>query len=108
MRSCDYHAQSVVEVIDNVLDVNNEAGWQSFAQVSKASSNDQDTHHIWSLLKQNEEGSQRLLDNAERYGQYFAQALQNENVTVSESVAETMAVVRENIGEWIECWRSCL
>jgi hypothetical protein len=39
-----------------------------------------------------------ILSNAEDYGQYFAQALMNENVTVPNDVAETMAIARENIG----------
>ena len=40
-----------------------------------------------------------LLSNAELYGQYFAQALMNENVNVSRIINQTKAIVRDNIGK---------
>jgi hypothetical protein len=39
-----------------------------------------------------------ILSNAESYGQYFAQALRNENVTKSSDIAATMAITGDNIG----------
>ena len=48
---------------------------------------------------QNEVGSEMVLSNAENYGQYFARALMNQNVRVSNSISETMAITRENIGK---------
>ena len=48
---------------------------------------------------QNEVGSEMILNNAENYGQYFAQALMNSNVNVSSSIAETMSITRDNIGK---------
>lgn len=53
----------------------------------------------FSLCSQNEVGSEMILSNAESYGQYFAQALMNRNVNITDStIAETMAVTRDNIG----------
>ena len=44
-----------------------------------------------------------LLSNAERYGQYFALALMNENVNVSETINETKAIVGDNISRLYIC-----
>lgn len=51
------------------------------------------------LLAQNEVGSEMTLLNIESYGQYFAQALTNANVDISETISETMSIDRENIRE---------
>lgn len=40
-----------------------------------------------------------LLFNLERYGQYFTQALMNENVVVSENISEGMSISANNICE---------
>lgn len=50
-------------------------------------------------LIQNEVGSEQLLDNVENYGQYFAQALMSPNVTVSDTISQTMAIELRNIGK---------
>ena len=50
------------------------------------------------LSFQNEVGSEMILSNAESYGQYFVQALMNENVTKSNDIAATMAITGDNIG----------
>ena len=50
-------------------------------------------------LSQNEVGSEQLLDNAENYGEYFAQALMNANINITDpTIAQTMAIQRNNIG----------
>jgi hypothetical protein len=42
-----------------------------------------------------------LLDNAENYGEYFAQALMNTNVNITDpTIAKTMTIERSNIGEF--------
>ena len=62
---------SIVDVINNVLYEENQAGWE--------------------LLQQSDVGSQALLNNAERYALFVARATKDttENVTVS----------RDNIGK---------
>ena len=48
---------------------------------------------------QNEVGSEAILTNAESYGQYFAQALMNTNINVSdEAILKNMSIAKENIG----------
>ena len=50
-----------------------------------------------SCLLQNQAGSEFLLANAEGYGQYFVYYLMSEDVNISETIAETMAIDRQNI-----------
>ena len=54
--------------------------------------------HIF--IMQAETGSEMLLNNAEIYGQYFAQALMNDNVNVSHEINESKSIVRNNIGNF--------
>ena len=54
--------------------------------------------HIF--IMQAETGSEMLLNNAEIYGQYFAQALMNDNVNVSREINESKSIVRNNIGNF--------
>ena len=92
-----------MEVIDNILEPNNEAGWLAFGEVSMIINSINLKASLWGILLslQNEVGSEMILSNAESYGQYFVQALMNENVNVSSSISETMAITMENIGTYM-------
>ena len=87
----------MVEIINNVLETNNEPGWQSFAEVTRLPFL-LSPQLLILYLQQNEVGSEQLLDNAESYGQYFAQALMNTNINITEDIAQSMAIRRDNIG----------
>ena len=88
-----------MEVINNVLEPANEPGWNAFAEVSVMSMSDShETVSSSHFYVQTEIGSEKLLLSAEMYGRYFAQALMNENVSISREIRETMAIARNNIG----------
>ena len=64
--------QELVDVFNNILNETNQAGWTQLENVGQ--------------------GSQTLLQNAERYGAYLAATVNNTD--------EPITLVRENIGEF--------
>ena len=54
-------------------------------------------------MLQEQAGSERLLDNAEQYGVYFAAALVNANVSVNQTDVQDNTIFRENISKTIQC-----
>ncbi len=51
------------------------------------------------LCMQEEAGSERLLENAEQYGVYFAAALLNANVSINQTDIQDNTIARDNISE---------
>lgn len=51
------------------------------------------------MTTQEEAGSERLLDNAEQYGIYFAAALTNTNVSINQTDVPDNTISRENISK---------
>ena len=66
----DITFQDIIDVMNNALSPNNEAGW--------------------SELQQSQSGSEELLSNAETYAQYLASTISDAN--------ETAVFSRENLG----------
>ena len=66
-----FQSISIVDVINNVLDEDNQAGWEA--------------------LQLNDVGSQALLNNAERYGLYVARA--------TNETTDNISISRDNIGK---------
>lgn len=53
---------------------------------------------------QSEVGSEMLLLNVERYGQYFSLALENDDIDISSIISESKTISRDNIGEKTGPW----
>lgn len=63
---------------------------------------DSDNDGTWYYYKlQDTAGSERLLQNAEMYGIYFAAALMDSNVNISQDV-QNSTITRTNMGEYSE------